>query len=327
MKQFWTKNKKWIVYVKALLAFFTIGFIIYKLFGAYKIDEKFSSFTFTFSFSNSIILLAVILLMGLNWGFETAKWHLLVNRYEKLSYANSLKAIFSGVTLSIITPNQIGDFAGRIIHLQTLNKIKGSLITVIGHTAQVIITGVFGMYALLAFGAQLDYNIYLKWKIIALVMFIIQVIVIWLYIHIHLLYKYLNLNTWFKKYQHYIQVFNAYNKTQLAKLLLFSCIRYIAFLSQYVLLLYFFGVNIGLVNSIIGVISIFCIQSIVPSFILLDIGLRGASALFIFGELSNYDKGIELGVLLSAYSLWIINMMFPALLGLYFILKQRFTNL
>lgn len=327
MKQFWTKNKKWIVYVKALLALLTIGFIIYKLFGAYKIDEKFSSFTFTFSLANTFILTAVILLMAVNWGFETAKWQLLVNRYEKLSYLHSLKAIFSGVTLSIITPNQIGDFAGRVIHLQTLNKIKGSLVTVIGHTAQVIITGIFGMYALLAFAAQIDYNIYLKWKVIAAIIFVIHVIVIWLFIHISLLYKYLNLNVRFKKYEQYIQVFNAYSKSQLAKLLLYSCIRYIAFLSQYVLLLYFFGVNIGLLNSIIGVISVFCIQSIVPSFILLDIGLRGASALFIFGELSGYDKGIELGVLLSAYSLWIINMMLPALLGLYFILKQRFTNL
>ncbi len=327
MKQFWIKNKKWIVYVKTLLAVLTIAFIVYKLFVAYKIDEKFSSFTFDFSIINIIFLFLAIVLVLANWGLETAKWHLLINQFEKLSYYNSLKAIFSGVTLSIITPNQIGDFAGRVIHLQTLNKIKGSLITIIGHTAQVIVTGIFGSYALLAFAAKLDYDIYLKWKVIALVILIIHVLVVIAFLNIHLLYRLFQTNKWIKKYEQYIQIFNAYTKSQLAKLLVLSMLRYIVFLTQYVLLLYFFGVHIGFLNAIIGVISIFCIQSIVPSFILLDIGLRGASALFIFGELSNYDKSIELGVLLSAYSLWIINMMIPALLGLYFILKQKFTHL
>ena len=327
MKQFWIKNKKWIVYVKTLLAVLTIAFIVYKLFVAYNIDEKFSSFTFDFSITNIIFLFLAIILVLANWGLETAKWHLLINQFEKLSYYNSLKAIFSGVTLSIITPNQIGDFAGRVIHLQTLNKIKGSLITIIGHTAQVIVTGIFGSYALLAFAAKLDYDIYLKWKVIALVILIIHVLVVIAFLNIHLLYRLFQTNKWIKKYEQYIQIFNAYTKSQLAKLLVLSMLRYIVFLTQYVLLLYFFGVHIGFLNAIIGVISIFCIQSIVPSFILLDIGLRGASALFIFGELSNYDKSIELGVLLSAYSLWIINMMIPALLGLYFILKQKFTHL
>jgi hypothetical protein len=97
-------------------------------------------------------------------------------------------------------------------------------------------------------------------------------------------------------------------------------------MAQYMLLLQFFGVHIGLVNCFIGVVAVFCIQSVVPSFILLDIGLRGAAAIFVFEELSNFDKSIELGVLLAAYSLWIINMMVPSLLGLIFILKHRFSK-
>ena len=326
MKQFWQTHKKWITYLKIALAVFTIAFILYKLLVAYQIDKKFIQFQFNFSFQNSLFLLLAILLLFANWGLETAKWHLLINQFEKISYRNSLKAVLSGVTLSIITPNQIGDFAGRVIHLQTLNKIKGSLITVIGHTAQVLVTAIFGMYALLAFTAKADFYVYMYWKQIAFAFFIIHAFAIIAYIRIDILYNILSRTKFFNKIEKYIIVFKSYSKTQLTKVLLFSIIRYTVFMVQYMLLLQFFGVHIGLVNSFIGVVAVFCIQSVVPSFILLDIGLRGAAAIFVFEELSNFDKSIELGVLLAAYSLWIINMMVPSLLGLVFILKHRFSK-
>lgn len=326
MKQFWQTHKKWITYLKIALAVLTIAFILYKLLVAYQIDKKFIQFHFDFSLRNSLYLVLAILLLFANWGLETAKWHLLINRFEKISFGNSLKAVLSGVTLSIITPNQLGDFAGRVIHLQTLNKIKGSLITVIGHTAQVLVTAIFGMYALLAFTAKVDFYVYIYWKQIAFAFFVMHVFAVIGYVRIDFVYNILSRTRFIGKIEKYIIVFKSYSKTQLTKVLLFSIIRYTVFLLQYVLLLQFFGVHIGLVNSFIGVIAVFCIQSVVPSFILLDIGLRGAAAIFVFEELSNFDKSIELGVLLSAYSLWIINMMIPSLLGLIFILKHRFSK-
>lgn len=326
MKRFWQTHKKWITYLKIALAVLTIAFILYKLLVAYQIDKKFIQFHFDFSLKNSLYLVLAILLLFANWGLETAKWHLLINQFEKISFANSLKAVLSGVTLSIITPNQIGDFAGRVIHLQTLNKIKGSLITVIGHTAQVLVTSIFGMYALLAFTAKADFYVYIYWKQIAFAFFVMHVFAVIGFIRIDFVYNILSRTRFIGKIEKYIIVFKSYSKTQLTKVLLYSIIRYTVFLLQYVLLLQFFGVHIGLVNSFIGVVAVFCIQSVVPSFILLDIGLRGAAAIFVFEELSNYDKSIELGVLLSAYSLWIINMMIPSLLGLIFILKHRFSK-
>ena len=154
MKQFWITHKKWITYVKIALAFFTVAFILYKLLIAYKIDEQVAVFQFDFSFQNTVFLVFAVLLLFINWGLETLKWQLLIQQFEEIKFLDALKAVFSGVTLSIITPNQIGDFAGRVIHLKILNKIKGSLVTVIGHTAQSLVTAVFGMYALLAFAAK-----------------------------------------------------------------------------------------------------------------------------------------------------------------------------
>jgi hypothetical protein len=250
----------------------------------------------------------------------------LVNQFEKISFTNSFKAIFSGVTLSIITPIQIGDFVGRVIHLEKLNKIKGSLIVVIGHTAQVLVTAIIGMYALLAFMAKADFNIYLYWKPIAFLLFAIHVFAIIGFLRIDLFYNVLSKTRFINKIEKYIIVFKSYSQLQLSKVLVYSFFRYVIFLLQYVFLLQFFGVNIGIANCFIGVIVIFFIQLVAPSFILLDIGLRGAAAIFVFEELSNFDKSIELGVLLSSYSLWIINKMIPSLIGLIFILKHRFAK-
>ncbi len=326
LEQFWQTHKKWITYLKIVLAIFTIGFILYKLLVAYQIDIKFKSFQFDFSLNNILFLVLAIALLFLNWTLETIKWHLLINQFEKISFWGALKAVFSGVTLSIITPNQLGDFVGRIIHLKTLNKYKGSLVAVIGNTAQILVTAIFGMYALLAFLVKVDYGIYLIWKPIALFFFVMHVVAFIGFIRIDIVYKVLSRTKFFYKIEKYVVVFKSYSKSQLFKIFFISLIRYSVYLAQYVLLLYFFGVQLGVLNSFMAVIAIFCIQSIIPSFILIDIGLRGVSALFIFGELSNYNKEIELGVLLSAYSLWIINMLVPSLFGLYFILKHKFIK-
>jgi len=325
LKQFWLTHKKWITYLKIALAFLTVAFILYKLLIAYNIDEKVALFQFDFSFKNSVFLVFAVLLLFLNWGLETLKWQLLINQFEAINFLDALKAIFSGVTLSIITPNQIGDFAGRVIHLKILNKIKGSLVTVIGHTAQSLVTAIFGMYALLAFLSKADFYVYIYWKYIAIAFLFMHTVVIFGFIRIDFVYNALSRFRFFSKIEQYVVVFKAYSKTQLTQVLLISALRYTVFLFQYVFLLQFFGVQVGLANCFIGVIAVFCIQSVVPSFFLLDIGLRGASALFVFGELSNGNHAFDLGVLLSAYSLWVINMMVPALLGLVFILKHKFS--
>ena len=95
--------------------------------------------------------------------------------------------------------------------------------------------------------------------------------------------------------------------------------RYLVYLSQYYFLLQFFKVEIDLVPTIACIIGTFCVQSVVPSFLLLEIGLRGASALTFFTIFTNNQEGI----LLAAYSLWVINILLPALLGMYFIYKVK----
>jgi len=304
--------------IKILLLLLTFGFIIYKLFFAYHFEDLISNFNFQLSVTKIFYLILVFVLMTFNWIVEAVKWKLLINKNEQISLLGSLKAVVSGIALSIITPNQIGDFAGRIIHLKKFDKIKGTLVTVIGHTSQVILTLFFG---LLAFTNLLfDKNL------------ITVTIEKWFYIISSILFAgaffgYLNIRNFskiitYEKIKKYVEVFGFYSDIELLKVFIFSFIRYLIFILQYSLLLNFFNVEIELTHMAICISAILCAQSFVPSFLLVELGLRGASALYFFTIFSSNTAGI----LLSAYSLWIINLMIPAVYGLFVILKMRFNK-
>lgn len=313
--------QKLIKIAKPLLILVLTVFIFFKLFYSYHINSLFQRYELHSQLGSVLYLLAAMLFVFANWGLEAVKWRMLINRFEPITFTTAIKAVFSGVTLSIITPNQIGDFAGRVIHLEIMNKWRGSFVTVIGHTAQVIVTLVFGLFALVFFSNDFSIisNQSYVFQIVLPIAFLIIGFLIWAYLNLRLVYKKMSALTWVKKFEKYIDVFAAYSKAELFQLLSLSFLRYLVFLSQYYFLLKFFQVEISFLPAIACIIATFCVQSVVPSFLLLEIGLRGVSALFFFSMFVSQTEA----VLLSAYSLWIINMLLPGILGMYFIYKIK----
>ncbi len=296
----------------------TFVFIFYKLFYAYHLEQLIENYHFEINDSKLTALIFAVVLMFCNWLLEAGKWRLLINKNEKISFMHSVKAVVSGIALSIITPNQIGDFAGRIIHLKKFDKIKGSLVTVIGHTAQVIMTLAFGLFAFI-FILHAQHKISDQVSLVTTLVSILSIVIaIYAFLNIHLISRI----SFSKKIKPYLEVFSFYTKNELLKVLIFSFLRYSVFIIQYVLLLHFFGVEISLITTVCCIIATLCAQSFVPSFLLIEIGMRGASALFFFTIFTNNSAG----VLLSAYSLWIINLMLPAFYGLIVIVNHKFKK-
>jgi Lysylphosphatidylglycerol synthase TM region len=265
-----------------------------------------------------VFLFLACIFMFFNWFLEAAKWKLLMNKNEKISFVDSLRAIVSGIALSIITPNQIGDFAGRIIHLKKFDKIKGSLVAVIGHTAQVILCLAFGLFAFIFL--QLSQNKITEQTALGLTVFsvFISIAAVLGFLNIHFISKVSRS----KKIIPYLEVFSLYTKLELWKVFVFSFFRYSIFIIQYLLLLQFFGVEIYIGKNIACVVATLCAQTFVPSLLLVELGIRGATALYFFSFYTNNFAG----VLLSSYSLWIINLMVPSFLGLFVIVKHKFKK-
>lgn len=99
----------------------------------------------------SPMFLLVLALVFVNWGFEALKWKSLIDKIEKISLLKAYKAIFSGVTVSIFTPNRIGEYAGRIFHLEKADRINAMLITMVCSVGQLMVTIFAGLIALSIF--------------------------------------------------------------------------------------------------------------------------------------------------------------------------------
>jgi len=87
---------------------------------------------------------AVVILAFINWGIEARKWQLLVKSLQRISYFVAFKAVLSGVTLSLNTPNRIGEYGGRILYVKEGNRIKAISLSIAGSMSQLIITLLMG---------------------------------------------------------------------------------------------------------------------------------------------------------------------------------------
>jgi hypothetical protein len=78
----------------------------------------------------------VIVLMPLNWAFESAKWKLLLNKIHKISLVDSYKSVLLGATLGNLSPFMIGDFIGRLRDVPSGSKAKAGIALLLGNGMQ-----------------------------------------------------------------------------------------------------------------------------------------------------------------------------------------------
>lgn len=304
--------------LKLTLAVGTLGFIGYKLIYAYDIGELWADYQPTFTVLSVCMLLIVFLLMPLNWYVEAQKWKVIMGKHEPVTNVKAYKSILTAITLGIITPNQIGTLAGKVLYLDSLPKMQGAAASFLGEIAQTIATLLVGSYGSLALYLYIKQVPFATQGIYFLLLTVFNIGLTFLFLNISQLQK---LIQW-HKIRSYIQVATDYTKRNLTSLLLLSVSRFVIFCFQYYLLLYFFGIELTLAEWAMSIFSIFIVQSFAPSFIAIQIGVRGALALFFIGMFTSNTVGI----LLAAYSLWIINMMIPGLVGLYFLLTYKWRS-
>lgn len=286
-----------------------------------EIEQGFASM-FT-SHTDYLALSLVLLLMLVNWGLEALKWKMLVERYERISFFTALEAIFTGVTVSIFTPNRVGEYAGRIFHLANADLIKVSLATFIGNIAQLLATFIFGLLGLLFIFPKYfaAFSIFSLTAWVALCALVIGgcLFSIVLFLNSRLLTAVIGKLRFLGRLRKYGRVFSAYSRRELITLLLLSFVRYGVFSFQYYLLLRIFEVSIPFYDAMAMIFSIFLIMAIIPTVSVAELGIRGSVSLYLFGILS----GNSMGIVTTSFALWLINLAFPAVLGALFVFNLK----
>lgn len=311
--------------IKIGIVFFSFFFIYNELDNDNLGDVNFNVILFYLK-QNYFLVICVVLMMFFNWLVESIKWKFMIKKIENISVLTSLRAVFSGITVSSFTPNRIGEYGGRVFCLEKCDRIQAVLITVLGSMAQLLTTILFGSLAfLILYESVIAESIFVMMNLEIssysfILLFIINLSLLFLFFNVATLFNYLGRFRYFNFFRKYINVISMFSHGDLLKVLLLSFLRYFIFSCQFLILLYIFDVHIDLNESIFAVMLVFLLITLTPTIAIAEIGVRGSVALFVFGIFSNN----VVGILSSTFILWIINLIIPAIIGSFFIFSLKF---
>ncbi len=308
--------------VKTVVVLLFAWVLYQQVFARENIEALWATFLSNFTWENSIWLLSAILLMPLNWALETLKWQTLMERIEKLPFIKAYKAIFAGITFSIFTPNRIGEYGGRILMVEAPNNWKAVVATLVGSFSQLLMLMSFGLVGMLYFVLHfLDIKplyvqgmTFLGLVLIGLLLFC--------YFNIRLFSSVFFKIKWLRKYVKPLLILRHYKTKELARTLFFAFLRYITYTIQYYLLLRFFSIEIDFLLGLAGISTIFLLQTSIPLPPLMGLLVRGEVALNIWG----YFTTNEISILAATFGVWLINLILPALIGVFFIIGVNVMN-
>ncbi|MBO9152445.1 lysylphosphatidylglycerol synthase domain-containing protein [Chitinophaga sp. GCM10012297] len=263
-------------------------------------------------------MLLVLAMMFVNWGLEARKWQMLVKPLEEIPFKIAFGAILSGVSLSVNTPNRIGEYGGRILYLRNTNKLKAIAATIVGSFSQLIVTAVFGIVGFVYYinkygitGKSGYFSPGTAEKLLLSVLTVICALGLILYFRLRIIVTLVDKIPWLRKIKVFIQIIARYSPKELEKLLLLSTVRYLVFSAQYLILLYALGVSFVWWQGFFMINVIYIVMAVLPTIAIAEIGLRGSVSLHFLGLLSDNTAGI----LAATVAIWLINLVLPAAIG------------
>ena len=266
------------------------------------------------------VISVVVLLMLVNWGLEALKWRRLLQQIEKLTVWRAIESVFCGLTLAVFTPNRIGEYGGRVFFLSPKRRVIGIVAMAVGNIGQMVLTNIFGAIAISIFIYRfmgLDYRLnYILMVLAAMVCLFFLIF----YFNIRWLNGLLLSIKFTRKYKKFYSILGRYKKEELLKILLFCLARYIVFSTQYFIMFNWLIPDLHYLNILMMVCILFFVQSTLPSLDLFDVGIRTLTASYFFNFVTKQD----VAVIACTASIWLINIIIPAILGSYFVFKLNF---
>ncbi len=276
----------------------------------------------SFSSAQIFYLLGAGILIFVNWGIEALKWQLSVAGIQRILFVQAYKAVMAGVTFSVSMPNRIGEYLGRVLYMPEGSRLKTISATLVGSFAQLLITLVAGFFGLVGLKNSLlaAYPQLVIWYQFALYGLLATIVVL-LLVYFNVAGTVVLFQRWIKlpKYLYLVEALRSFDKKLLLQTMLLSLLRYSVFVIQYLLVFYFFGVDVS-AFTVAGVMSVvFLAMAIIPSIALIEVGMRGEISLRIMGIFSANSLGIGL----TSVTLWFINLIIPAIIGSLLLLNLK----
>ncbi|GEQ84519.1 hypothetical protein ULMS_00270 [Patiriisocius marinistellae] len=259
------------------------------------------------------LILIFILVLG-NWFFEISKWKIAISHLQHISYLRALKESLSALTVSLTTPNRIGDYGAKAYFYAADKRKKILLLNFLVSGSQMAVTCIFGTIGILFIVLNYDLKLQTTTLILLSIVALLFAFLVYLFKERELLIKGFSIaNVW--------RYYGIIDTSIKIKVMVFSVIRYVLFSYLFYYLLCFFGAEISLHLTIFFIFAMYLLVSILPSVFIFDVVVRGGVAVWLF-SIIGVDEVIVLATVLA---MWVLNTIIPAVLGSYFVARYKHT--
>lgn len=251
-------------------------------------------------------IVGILTLTFLNRFIEILKWKNLAQIIEPISIWESTKQVLIGITFGIVTPNGIGEYAGKAWFYNRKNAGKIVFLNAVCNGIQVIYAVAFGLMG----------TLYVNYLHEFIPSTYIYLFIGGLLAAILIIFSIKNISIKGYSLQTIFTFLTEIPKEIHRKNIFLAFLRYTVLVHQYYLLYRFFDVEIAYGTLLAVVASIYLLASSLPNFQAIDFALKGSVALFLFG----FFGVNEWVIALVATSIWLLNLVIPISIGSVFLL-------
>jgi hypothetical protein len=257
-----------------------------------------------FSSKNIIFMLFFTII---NHFLEIKKWKTLTKSVKNNSWFEATEQSLASLTFSIITPNRIGEYGAKVLFYPNNKRKQILLLNFAGNFYQLAITIILGMIGLVFLYKYASFSIISTQNSIIIIIALISVVGIFYFLK----ENYSKIGDWLSKIIELLSFKN--NKI----VILISLLRYLVFSHQFYFLIYCFKLNISYFEAMTAISSVYLIASCIPILSLFDVSLKGSVAIIVF-SIFEIDS---IQILSITTLMWLLNFVFPAIIGSYFVFQ------
>jgi hypothetical protein len=260
-----------------------------------------------FSVFSSKNIIFILFFTIINLFLEIKKWKTLTKSVKNNSWFEATEQSLASLTFSIITPNRIGEYGAKVLYYPNNKRKKIFLLNFAGNFYQLAVTIILGMIGLVFLYKYASFSIISTQNSIIIIIALISMVGIFYFLK----EKYSKIGDWLSKIIELLSFKN--NKI----VILISLLRYLVFSHQFYFLIYCFKLNISYFEAMTAISSVYLIASCIPILSLFDVALKGSVAIIVF-SIFEIDS---IQILSITTLMWLLNFVFPAIIGSYFVFQ------